>query len=141
MHKDALQLSMGACVCMHVSVHVCSHTHASTHPHIHTHMHAHASTIYTCIHNMYKHPHIYTCTINFPNRGDSLVVPKGGVSACSWMDRKLVMVMSSNTQPLAKGLVLWRQKDHISTPISCPESIVLYNKYMGVVDRGDQLRG
>ena len=103
------------------------------HPHIHTH----ASTIYTCIHNMYKHPHTYTHTINFPSRGDSLVVQKGGVGACAWMDRKLVMAMSSNTQPSAKGLVLRRQKDH--TRISCPESIVLYNKYMGGVDRGDQL--
>ena len=39
------------------------------------------------------------------------------------------------------GSVLRRQKDHSHTPIPCPESIILYNKYMGGVDWGDQLRG
>ena len=76
-----------------------------------------------------------------PNRGDSLVVQKGGVAAYPWMDRKVVMVMASNTQPSATGYALRRQKDHSRTPIPCPESIILYNKYMGGVDRGDQLRG
>ena len=76
-----------------------------------------------------------------PNRGDSLVVQKGGVAAYAWMDRKVVMVMASNTQPSATGYALRRQKDHSRTPIPCPESIIMYNKYMGGVDRGDQLRG
>ena len=60
--------------------------------------------------------------------------------AYTWMDRKVVMVMVSNTQPSAFGSVLQQQKDHSCTPIPCPESIILYNKYMGGVDRGDQLR-
>ena len=115
-------------------MHPCAHTRMSTHIHnIHVSTYVHTST---CTHiHMYTHTHTHT------NRGDSLVVQKGSVSACAWMDRKLVMAMSSNTQPSAKGLVLRRQKDHTRTPISCPESIVLYNKYMGGVDRGDQLRG
>ena len=51
------------------------------------------------------------------------------------------MSIASNTQPSTIGTVLQRQKDHSRTPIPCPESIILYNKYMGGVDRGDQLRG
>ena len=49
--------------------------------------------------------------------------------------------MFSNAQPSATSSVLRRQKDHNRTPVTCPESILLYNKYMGGVDRGDQLRG
>ena len=83
----------------------------------------------------------HTQHINFPNRGDSQVVQKGGVSACAWLDRKVVMAMFSNSQPSSTASVLRRQKDHTRTPVRCPESILLYNKYMGGVDRGDQLRG
>ena len=35
----------------------------------------------------------------------------------AWMDKKVVMVMVSNTQPPAIGSVLRRQKDHSRTPI------------------------
>ena len=64
----------------------------------------------------------------------SLVVQKGGVAAYAWIDRKVVMVMASNTQPSTIGSVLQQQKDHLRTPIPCPESVILYNKYMGNVD-------
>ena len=90
--------------------------------------------MYTCLHNTHVHTHI-----NLPNRGDSLIVQKGDVSACAWMDRKVVM-MFSNAHPTATPSVLRRLKDHTHTPISCPEAIQLYNKYMAGVDRGDQLR-
>ena len=87
--------------------------------------------------------HIYHSKIahirNSPNRGDSLIVQKGGVAAYTWMDRKVVMVMASNTQLSVIDSVLWRQKDNSRTPIPCPEFIILYNKYMGGVNRGDQL--
>ena len=69
------------------------------------------------------------------------MVQKDGVSACAWKDRKVVMAMFTNTQPSSKSSVLRRQKDATRTPVSCPESILLYNMYMGGVDRGDQLRG
>ena len=51
------------------------------------------------------------------------------------------MAIASNTQPSTIGTVLQRQKDHSHTPIPCPESIILYNKYMGGVDQCDQLLG
>ena len=90
----------------------------------------------TRLHNTHVHTHI-----NLPNRDDSLVVQKGDVSACAWMDQKAIMVMFSNAQPSATASVLWRLKDHTRTPISCPEAVQLYNKYMGGVDREDQLHG
>ena len=65
------------------------------------------------------------------------MVQKGGVSVCAWLDRKVVMAMFGNTQPSSTGSVLRRQKDHTCTPVHFPESIVLYKKYMGGVDRGD----
>ena len=96
----------------------------------------HNTHVHTHMHNTHVHTHI-----NLPNRGDSQVVQKGGVSACVWMDRKVVMVMFTNAQPSATASVLRQQKDHAHNPISCPEAVLLYNKYMGGVDRGDQLRG
>ena len=51
------------------------------------------------------------------------------------------MMMSTNCQPSDAGHVLRRQLDGTRIPVPCPESIISYNKYMGGVDRGDQLRG
>ena len=51
------------------------------------------------------------------------------------------MVMSSNCHPDEAGTVPRRQQDGSRIPVTCPESIIRYNKYMGGVDHGDQLRG
>ena len=70
-----------------------------------------------------------------------LTVQAGEVTASAWMDRKMVTVMSTNSQPSAAGTVLRKQKDGTHIHVPCPESIISYNKFMGGVDRGDQLRG
>ena len=57
------------------------------------------------------------------------------------MDRKIVMAMSTVCHPDESGTVPRRMQDGSRIPIPCPESIIRYNKYMGGVDRGDQLRG
>ena len=49
--------------------------------------------------------------------------------------------MSTNSQPSATGTVLRRKKDGSRVPVPCPESVILYNRWMGAVDYGDQLRG
>ena len=59
----------------------------------------------------------------------------------AWMDNKVVTVMSTNSQPSATGTVLRRKKDGSRVPVPCPESVILYNRWMGAVDHGDQLRG
>ena len=48
--------------------------------------------------------------------------------------------MSTNSQPSATGNVL-RRKDGSRVPVPCPESVILYNRWMSAVDYGDQLRG
>ena len=70
-------------------------------------------------------------------RGDSLTVQVDKVSASAWK----VMVMSTNSQPSSRGTVTRKQKDGNSIKVPCPESIILYNRFMGGVDHGDQLRG
>ena len=75
------------------------------------------------------------------NRGESVTVQAGEVTASAWMDRKTVMVMSTNNHPSACGIVSRKQRDGSSLEVPCPASIISYNKFMGGVDRGDQLRG
>ena len=48
--------------------------------------------------------------------------------------------MSTNSQPLATGVVQRRIQDGRRVDVSSPVSMVLYNQYMGGVDRNDQLR-
>ena len=75
------------------------------------------------------------------NRGESVTVQAGKVTASAWMDRKMVMVMSTNCQPSSCGTVNRKQRDGTSVEVPCPESIISYSKFMGGVDRGDQLCG
>ena len=53
------------------------------------------------------------------------------------MDKKVVMVMHSNCQPMETGSVLRRQKDGSRIAVACPTAITSYNEHMG----GDQVRG
>ena len=49
--------------------------------------------------------------------------------------------MYSNCQPTETGSVLRRQKDGSMMEVTCPKAIISYNKHMGSVDWGDQVRG
>ena len=51
------------------------------------------------------------------------------------------MAISTNCQPSSCGTVNRKQPDGTSVEEPCPESIISYNKFMGGVDRGDQLHG
>ena len=53
------------------------------------------------------------------NRGEFLTVQKGNVCASSWMDRKVVTVMSTTSQPESTN-VLRRQKDGSRISVPCP---------------------
>ena len=48
--------------------------------------------------------------------------------------------MYTGVDPNDHGTVLRKQRDGVRLSFSCPEALVAYNKYMGGVDRGDQLR-
>jgi len=67
-------------------------------------------------------------------------VQEGKVFASAWLDRKMVMVMSTNSQP-SMGTMLHRKADGSRQQIPCPQAIMSYNQHMGGVDFGDQLQG
>lgn len=74
-------------------------------------------------------------------RGEFRTVQKKDIVASAWKDNKMVMVMATNVQATSTGSVQRKQHDGTVIPVTCPESIILYNKFMGGVDRGDQIRG
>ena len=57
-----------------------------------------------------------------------------------WQDRKPVHVMSTNSQPDESATVRRRNRDGSTQQVPCPPSIVAYNRFMGGVDKSDQLR-
>ena len=60
--------------------------------------------------------------------------------ATSWKDNKVVTVVSTMSSPEDTGMVSRKQKDGTRIDVPCPATVYLYNRYMGGVDRGDQLR-
>ena len=91
--------------------------------------------------NCYLHEHM-GCIFTYYKplcRGDFLTIQKGNVCASSWMDRKIVTVMSTTSQPDV-GSALRRQKDGSRISVPRPLSIMEYN-FMGGIDRGDRVRG
>lgn len=70
-----------------------------------------------------------------------MTVQSDNIGASAWLDNKVVMVMYSGFNPLATSTVLRKQKNGSRLSFPCPLAIDSYNKYMGGVDRGDQLRG
>ena len=63
------------------------------------------------------------------------------VCASAWQDRKTVMAMYTGCDPTKSQTVKRRQKDGSSRTVPCPTGLANYNKFMGGVDLGDQLRG
>ena len=57
-----------------------------------------------------------------------------------WRDRRLVYVMSTNSNPTDSSTIHRKNRDGTTEVASCPPNIVSYNKFMGGVDRADQLR-
>ena len=74
-------------------------------------------------------------------RGDSLSVQSNDVSATAWKDNKVVMSMYAGYSPLDQTVVKRTQKTGTDMDVPCPMAIAMYNRHMGGVDRGDQLRG
>ena len=51
------------------------------------------------------------------------------------------MMMYTNSNPQSVTSILRQQSDGRKEEVECPLAFKSYNKYMGGVDRGDQLRG
>ena len=57
-----------------------------------------------------------------------------------WRDQKLVYLMSTNAQADGGTTVRRKSRDGSTQQVSCPQSVALYNQFMGGVDKSDQLR-
>ena len=74
-------------------------------------------------------------------RGDyrsEIVSP--GVQCFAWKDKKVVPFINTVCKPSSLTTVKRKKKDGSIIDVSCPQSVQLYNKYMGGVDMADQLR-
>ena len=77
-------------------------------------------------------------------RGDNKTVQavqEGNLTISLWQDSKPVVVIATNSDPTTTTTVNRRKRDGTSSVYSCPHSVSYYNKFMGGVDRNDQLRG
>ena len=74
-------------------------------------------------------------------RGGFLFRQCGNIVATAWRDNKVVNVASTLASATELTTVQRKQKDGRRIDVECPLCVALYNKYMGGVDLGDQLRG
>ena len=51
------------------------------------------------------------------------------------------MMIYTNSDPRSVTSIFRKQNDGSKEEVECPLALKSYNKYMGGVDRGDQLRG
>lgn len=73
-------------------------------------------------------------------RGDSLTLQKGNMSAIAWKDKKPVYYLSTFEDPTKSSIVKRRQKDGTQKEYPAPKVAENYNKYMFGVDLADQKR-
>ena len=73
--------------------------------------------------------------------GDEQNVPVWETDCNCVAGQKNGAVVTTNSDPKTPTQVFRKNKDGTRDLISCPQSLALYNKFMGGVDRNDQLRG
>ena len=74
------------------------------------------------------------------DRGEHVFCQRGDLVATAWMDKKPVTMLSTLAQADATHTVQRRQRDGNRASVQCPDAVVLYNRYMAGVDKGDQYR-
>ena len=73
-------------------------------------------------------------------RGDHLFCQRGNLVASVWMDKKPVTMLSTLAQADITHTAQRKEKYGSRVSVQCTDAVVLYNKYMAGVDKGDQLR-
>ena len=73
-------------------------------------------------------------------RGDMVTTQCENLTFTIWLDTKIVMMAATNSQPNEVIDVKRKLKNGSSIMVNCPSSVVAYNKYIGGVDRNDQVR-
>ena len=61
----------------------------------------------------------------------------GAVECLAWKDKKVVTMLNTDCNPNNTTNVKRKGRDGQSTLVSCPESVKMYNKFMGGVDLAD----
>ena len=74
------------------------------------------------------------------NRGDYSSQSKNNVIATVWKDNKHIYLMSNAYPPSSDEKVKRKQKDGTVITIQAPPMLAGYNKYMGGVDKSDQMK-
>ena len=74
-------------------------------------------------------------------RGDSRKMQHEDVTAVVWQDKRVVLLVSTNSDPQTDGSVARKTgKGNEETEIACPQVVINYTKHMGGVDVSDQRR-
>ena len=73
-------------------------------------------------------------------RGEFAFCQQGNLTATVWKDKRQVTILSTISDPATTQHVQRRQRDGSRVLVPCPEAVAVYNKFMGGVDMGDQLR-
>ena len=73
-----------------------------------------------------------------PGRGEHVFCQRRDLVASVWMDKKPVNMLSTLAQADVTHTIQKRQRDGTRAPTQCPDAVVLYNRYMAGVDKGDQ---
>ena len=79
-------------------------------------------------------------TKGLAKRGDMMTRQEGNLTVTVWQDKRVVISMSTGHNPDQTKVVKRKKVDGSVIHVDCPESIVDYNKFMGGVDKGDQIR-
>ena len=73
-------------------------------------------------------------------RGEHAFCQRGDLVASVWMDKKPVTMLSTLAQADVTHTAQRRQRDGTKLSVQCTDAVVLHNRYMAGVDKGDQLR-
>lgn len=73
-------------------------------------------------------------------RGESVYQQQGNIVITVWKDKKLVSFISTQCDVRGNETVRRKQKDGTYIKVPTIPAVTLYNKYMGGVDRSDQMR-
>lgn len=73
-------------------------------------------------------------------RGESRTVQDNHLTTSVWQDNRPVTVAATNSDPTVEAQVVRKKHDGSTIRVRCPQSVVLYNKFVGGVDDNDQLK-
>jgi hypothetical protein len=74
-------------------------------------------------------------------RGESRKMQHEDVTAVVWQDKRVVLLLSTNSDPRTDGSVTRKTgKGNEETEIACPQAVINYTKHTGVVELSDQKR-